>query len=199
VLLYLINIGNTLSSTPDLIPKISQPLPQVVTSITENRSINDFIKIDGKKTYLYILPISEEDRLIGALALFHDASYIELRLEGIWNHNLLRFLTMSILIVVITLLVVRWSVTGPIAQFAEWMREFRVEKGKITQPAISKRGDILAPVISEVTHLAKSLSMARARAEEEARLRIEVESLWTAIRLKEHMRIELNGKNYFSL
>ena len=189
--------GNILSSTPELIPKIPKPLPQIISSITENSSLGSFIKINDKKTYIYTLPISEEDRLIGALALFHDASYIDLRLEGIWKHNLLRFLTMSILIVVITLLVVRWSVTGPIAQFAEWMRELRMGKGKVTHPSASLRGDVLAPLISEVTHLAKSLSLARARAEEEAKLRVRAESLWTANRLKEHMRAELGGKKLY--
>lgn len=189
--------SNILASTPDLIPKISQPFPQAVNSITENRPVDSFININGKKTYIYVLPFSEEDKIIGSLAIFHDASYIDIRLKEIWKNNLFRFLTLSILIVAITLLVVRWSITGPIAQFAEWMRELRLGKGKVGQPAQFPRGDILAPLISEVTHLAKSLSMARARAEEEARLRVQAESLWTANRLKEHMRVELGGKKLF--
>jgi trehalose 6-phosphate synthase len=46
-----------------------------------------------------------------------------------------------------------------------------------------------------VALLAKSLALARATAEEEARLRVKAESLWTAERLKEHVRHELGGKN----
>ena len=157
--------GNIFASTPDLIPEILQPFPQVVTAVAENRTLNNFISIKGKKTYIYVLPLIEEDSIIGALVLFHDASYIDVRLGEIWKYNLLRFLTLSILITIITLLVVRWSITGPIAQIAEWMRELRIGKGKITQPTISRRGDILAPLISEVTHLAKSLAMTRARVE----------------------------------
>lgn len=189
--------GNVMASTPDLAPKISRPLPQVISSITENRPIHSFLNIAGKEISLYTLPLSQEDGGMGALVLFHDASYIDVRLKGIWTHNLIRFLTLTLLIVVITLLVVRWSITGPIAQFAEWMRELRLAKGKLSQPAAFHRGDVLAPLISEVTHLAKSLSMARARAEEEARLRVQAESLWTANRLKEHMRVELGGKKLF--
>lgn len=189
--------GNILSSTPDLKPKIPQPLPQVVSSITENRPIGGFIKIADKTIYIYTLPISDEDKFMGVLALFHDASYIDVRLGGIWKHNLLRFLILSILIVIITLLVVRWSITGPIARIAEWMRELRMGKSKTVPPAVSPRGDMLAPLISEVTHLAKNLSMARARAEEEARLRVRAESLWTANRLKEHMCVELGEKKLF--
>jgi trehalose 6-phosphate synthase len=189
--------GDILSSTTELVPKISQPLPEVVSSITENQPIDGFINIDGKKTYIYVLPFSEEDKIIGTLAIFHDASYIDVRLKGIWGNNLFRFLTLSILIVAITLLVIRWSITGPIAQFTDWMRELRLGKGKSNQPNTSLRGDMLAPLISEVTYLAKSLSMARARAEEEARLRVRAESLWTANRLKEHMRVELSKKKLF--
>lgn len=191
------NHGGILSSTPDLAPKISQPFPQAVISITENRPISSFKDFSGSKIYLYTMPLQQDDKAIGSLAIFHDASYIDVRLKGIWEQNLFRFLALSILVVIITLLVVRWSITGPIAQFAEWMRELRTGKEKITHPSVSQRGDMLAPLISEVTHLAKSLSMARARAEEEARLRVQAESLWTANRLKEHMRIELEGKKLF--
>src|SRR3990172_7937593 len=202
--------GNVLASTPNLALKISKPLPQIISSITENRPIHSFLNIagNGKEISLYILPLPrtsegevqglpQEEGVMGALALFHDASYIDVRLKGIWKNNLIRFLTLTMLIVVITLLVVRWSITGPIAKFSEWMRELRLGKGKSSQPDTSLRGDMLAPLISEVTHLAKSLSMARAREEEEARLRVRAESLWTANRLKEHMRVELGGKKLF--
>ncbi|MDP3112330.1 MAG: trehalose-6-phosphate synthase [Thermodesulfovibrionales bacterium] len=189
--------GNALASTPELKPKISQPFPQAVSSITENRPIEGFMDINDKKTYIYTLPLLAEDKPIGILTIFHDASYIDVRLLEIWKHNLLRFLTLSILIVIITLLIVRWSITGPIAQFAQWMRDLRTGKSKAGQPVTYIRGDILAPLASEVTQLAKSLAIARARAEEEARLRVQAESLWTANRLKEHMRVELGGKKLF--
>jgi trehalose 6-phosphate synthase len=189
--------GNIIASTVGLKSHIPQPLPQAVTSIAEKRPIDGFLAIGGKKTYIYTLPLSAEDQLIGSLALFYDASYIAVRLEGIWKHNLLRFLTLSVLIAVITLLVIRWSITGPIANFAEWMRQLRMGKSKMDQPVTSARGDVLAPLITEAAHLAKSLATARARAEEEARLRVQAESLWTASRLKEHMRVELGGKKLF--
>jgi len=188
--------GNILAVTPDLASKIPQPLPPAVKSTAENQPVGSLMRIDNKETYFYALPFSEEDKITGTLVLFHDASYIGVRLKEIWKHNLLRFLTLSILIVIITLLVVRWSITGPIAQIAVWMREMRSGKGKMEQ-LVSPRGDVLAPLISEVAHLAKSLALARARAEEEARLRLQAESLWTANRLKEHMRAELSGKKLF--
>ncbi|MEW6676177.1 MAG: trehalose-6-phosphate synthase [Nitrospirota bacterium] len=189
--------GNTIVSTPELKPKIPQPFPQAISSIMEDRPIDGFMDIDVKKTYIYALPLSAEEKPIAILATFHDASYINIRLLEIWKHNLLRFLILSILIAIITLLIVRWSITGPIAKFAEWMRELQIGKNKISQQVTPIRGDVLAPLISEVTQLAKSLAIARARAEEEARLRVQAESLWTANRLKEYMRAELGDKKLF--
>ena len=61
----------------------------------------------------------------------------------------------------------------------------------------SPRQDLLGPLISEVSHMAKSLESARVEAEEEAKLRLQSESLWTAGRLKEHMRAELGGGKLF--
>jgi len=189
--------GNILALTAGLIPKIPQPLPLAVKSTAENQPAISFMDIDNKKIYLYALPILEENNTFGTLVLFQDASYIDVRLGNIWQDNLLRFLILAILIVLITLLMVRWSITGPIAQFAEWMRAMRMGKSKAGQTCIPLKGDVLYPLISEVTHLAKSLSIARARAEEEAKLRVQAESLWTANRLKEHMRVELEGKKLF--
>lgn len=189
--------GNVLASTPKLTSKIPQPFPQAVSSITERRAIESFMNIDDKKIYIYTIPVQQDDEIIGALSIFQDAAYINVRLREIWRHNLLRFLILSSLIAITTLLMVRWSITGPIAMIAVWMRELRMGKGKIGQPVVSARGDVLAPLITEVTHLTKSLAMARARAEEEAKLRLHAESLWTPNRLKEHMRAELEGKKLF--
>ncbi|MDA8240747.1 MAG: trehalose-6-phosphate synthase [Nitrospiraceae bacterium] len=186
--------GAVLASSPNLDPKNPELFPQVVSALTEKSPVSASAHIDGENIYVYIVPL-EDDEVIGAIGLFHDASYIDVRLREIWKNNLLRFFTLSALIVVITIVTVRWSITGPIAQVADWMKEMRTGKGKIVQPAISPKGDLLAPLISEASQLARSLAAARTRAEEEARAK--VGSAWTAQRLKEHMKIELNGKKLF--
>jgi hypothetical protein len=100
--------GNVLASTPNLALKISKPFPQAISSITENRPIHSFLNIAGKEISLYILPLSRigggeveglpgEEGVIGTLALFHDASYIDVRLKGIWKNNILEARKCSIL------------------------------------------------------------------------------------------------------
>jgi trehalose 6-phosphate synthase len=191
--------GDVIASTPAITQNASRVLSQVLNSLSEKRSLQGFIDIEGKEIYVHTIPFSDEDdeNVIGALTLFQDASYIDIRLKEIWKQNFMRFLILTLVIMVITLLVVRWSITGPIAQIAEWMRDLRLGNGKSKKSDSFPRGDVLAPLVSEVRYMAKSLSMAQKKAEEESRAAVSTESLWTADRLKEHVHLELGGKKLF--
>ncbi len=191
--------GDVIASTPAIKQNTPKVLSQVLNSLSEKRSLQGFINIEGKEIYIHTIPFSdeEEENVIGALTLFQDASYIDIRLKDIWKQNFMRFLILTLVIVVITLLVVRWSITGPIAQIAEWMRDLRLGNGKSKKSDSFPRGDVLAPLVTEVKYLAKSLSMAQKKAEEEARAAVKTESLWTAERLKEHVQFELGGRKLF--
>ena len=190
--------GGLLTVTRDLKSAIILPFPQAVFAVMENRSIGRFISLDGQRTYVFTLPVSGEDNsVVGALAVFYDTSHIDLRLKEIWKDNVLRFLSLSTLVMLATVLVVRWSVTGPIARLAQWVRELRTSKGGNMSPAATFRGDMLSPLISEVTHLAKSFSAARAKAEEGTALRLGPEPIWTSSALKSYMAAELEGRKLF--
>ncbi|HEY3276952.1 MAG TPA: trehalose-6-phosphate synthase [Syntrophorhabdaceae bacterium] len=191
--------GTILTITRDLKPMVKEPYPQALETVMENRSVGRFTMVGGRRVYVCMVPIEgEENAIVGALAVFYDASYIDVRLREIWKDNILRFLTLSSLLVLSTVLVVRWSITGPIARLAGWVREVALQKGNGGNPAVPPRGDVLAPLISEVTNLAQSFSLARARADEEARLhQLRPESLWTSESLKNYMRAELGNKKLF--
>jgi trehalose 6-phosphate synthase len=96
-----------------------------------------------------------------------------------------------------TVLVVRWSITGPIAGLAQWVRELRIEKGRNIEPAMSLRGNVLAPIISEVANLAKTLSAARGKTEDNTKTHFQQEPFWTKESLKNYMLNELKGKRLF--
>jgi alpha,alpha-trehalose-phosphate synthase [UDP-forming] len=187
--------GQVLASTADLEPQIPGSLPQVVHVLAEGRPAGNFVRVGSRTIYLYALPLLQEGKATGVLTLFYDASYIDVRLVEIWRDNLIRFLVLTVLIVAITLIVVRWSITGPIAQMASWIKELRTGKTKSVEPSVPPKMDAaLDPLISEVNRMAKSLAVARARAEDASILSTRTESLWTAQRLKEQMRVELEGK-----
>ena len=190
--------GQLLASTADLEPLMPVSVRQVVHVLEEGLPSGEFVRVGDRRTYLYSYPLLQEDKTIGALTLFNDASYIDVRLEEIWRHNLIRFLILSVLVAAITLIVVRWSITGPIAQMAGWIKELRTGKSKTAKPAVLPKMDpTLDPLISEVNRMAKSLAVARARAEKASSPPSGAESLWTADRLKDHMRAELGGKKLY--
>ncbi len=167
----------------------------IIESSIRNEGISNFETVDGVKIHIYTSPLRRDQQIIGSLILTHNASYIDSRLKDIWRTNFVRLLILSFLIIITTILIVRWSLTGPIAQIADWLKGLRM--GKIKHPVNLPRGDILGPLANEVTILVKNLALARASAEVEAKLRAQSESLWTAERLKEHVRHEVGNKNLY--
>jgi len=187
--------GQVLASTADLEPQIPGTLPEVVHVLTEGQPAGEFVHVGSRRIYIYAFPLLQEEKTTGVLTLFYDASYIDVRLTEIWRDNLFRFLVLTVLVVGITLIVVRWSITGPIAQMAGWIKDLRTGKTKSVKPVVPPKMDAaLDPLISEVNRMAKSLAVARARAEEVSGLTVRPESLWTAKRLKDQMKVELDGK-----
>ncbi|HCC49182.1 MAG TPA: trehalose-6-phosphate synthase [Elusimicrobia bacterium] len=129
------------------------------------------------------------------VAFFSNVSFIELELFQIWKRTLMRLLAQMVLISLVTLLVIRWNLVDPIAQMAEWMKRLRIGEEQGSTPPL--KGDIFAPIAKEATTLAKNLQAARNAAQKEARLRQEGESLWTPERLKELIKIKMDGRPLF--
>jgi len=188
--------GDLIESSENVQPSAGPVRELISGSLMENRIGSGFVKVDGQKKYIYSLPLSSKENVsLGALVLFYDTPYIDSRLRQILYENLARFLVLSLLITFTTVLVVRWSVTGPIAQVSDWLKEFRIGKSK--QPPCIPRGDILGPLTAEINNLAKSLSLAKALGQEKADIREKNESKWTADRLKERVLSELGKKSLF--
>ncbi|MBI4051811.1 MAG: trehalose-6-phosphate synthase, partial [Elusimicrobia bacterium] len=184
-----------LAITISLAPLLPTP-PRVVTeSFDKNVDAAEFDSISGKEMHLYALPLRRNEKILGTLVIFHDATYIQSQLSRIRRHAFLRILIQTILISIVTLLIVRWSVVGPIAQMAEWIKQIR--SGEIQKSFTLPEGDLFASITREVSTLTRHLSEAKTAAEEEARLRQAAESLWTAEHLKEHVRAKFQGKPLF--
>src|SRR5271154_1566720 len=96
-----------------------------------------------------------------------------------------------LLIVLITVLIIRWTIILPISRTAQWMKDIRIGRS-MPRPQLPLE-DFLGPFSQEVVNLAQSLSEARAAAEEEARLRETGESLWTPERLRVSLQTKLLG------
>lgn len=114
---------------------------------------------------------------------------------NIWRHALSHAVPQVLLIVLVTVVVVRSTILGPIAQTARRMKDLRL--GRPAPVSGSAEKNFLTPISSEASSLAHSLAAARAVAEQEARLREAGDSLWTLERLRAGMRSRLGGNALF--
>ena len=152
-----------------------------------------YTEVGSRQSYLYAVPAyNDEGARTGTVVIFSDASYIDEYLFDIWRRNFLRALVNALLISVITVVIMRWSVVGPIAQMSEWARNLR--RGKFEEIFKMPKEDLFTPLSKEISSLAKSLAIAHARAEEEATQRQRAEAIWTAERLKGHVRAKLGER-----
>jgi len=154
--------------------------------------ISEFLAVGSQAMNVYYLNMYDDDgRLRGVLAIFHDASYIEAQSKRIWRETIWHVVAQVLLIVFVTVLIIRWTVVLPISRTAEWMRDLR--GGRVRPRPVLPKEDFLGPFSQEVVKFARSLTEARAAAEEEARLRETGESLWTPERLRVSVQSRLLG------
>ncbi|MEO5656111.1 MAG: trehalose-6-phosphate synthase [Nitrospiria bacterium] len=185
--------GVLVAATPNL--DAPNELVAVPEGLGKARESVTLVEREGRLLHAYTMPLVEEEQTVGHLALVHDASYIRLRVHQIWKDSAGRLAVYAFVIAITTLLIVRWSVEGPIATMAEWMKQLRL--GHVAPPPGPSSERLFSPLASEAARMVSSLTAARASAREEARLRQASESRWTAERLKEFVRGKLQGRSVF--
>jgi trehalose-6-phosphate synthase len=174
--------GEVLAESANLVDRLDPPPAPLSRIKNEESGFSQFLELGGRPMNVYYLPLHNRSSMVGVLAIFHDASYIEAQSSRIWRETLWHVIAQVLLIVLITVLIIRWTIILPISRTAQWMKELRV--GRITPRPKIPTEDFLAPFSQEVVNLTRSLAEARATAEEEARLRETGESMWTAERLR---------------
>jgi trehalose 6-phosphate synthase len=187
--------GRPLAVTTTLEPLMTSAPAVVEAALKQNHGADAFLRIGSASVHIYAFPLHRDDDLIGALAIVHDAGYIRAESLRIWRETFLSALAHVFLIVLITLLIVRWSIAGPIARTAHWMRALRT--GRATAWIKAPDLELFRPLAREVATFAESLNTARTAAELEARLRETGDSIWTADRLAVHVQAKLEGSRLF--
>jgi alpha,alpha-trehalose-phosphate synthase [UDP-forming] len=180
--------------TPNLAERLGPELPAVAKTLMEGHNSSLFFQAGKDPIHVYAVPVHHDGQL-WALAVFHDASDIHGQDMAIWRSTFKHVLVQMLLISAITLLIVRWSMERPIARMAQWLKDLRTGE-HVTDPDLPVE-DVLKPITREVTSLATSLRIARASAEEEARLREAADSLWTAERLRVFQQATLEDSRLF--
>ncbi|MFZ0886682.1 MAG: trehalose-6-phosphate synthase [Candidatus Acidiferrales bacterium] len=187
----LLAASDKLGANADVPPKV---FDQARAGDTGAGGFTDFPNLP---VYAYALPLHRTSGgLAGVLVTFHDARYIEAQSVEIWRSAIWHVVAQLLLIVLITLLIVRSTITGPINKLSQWMKDLRTGKqpGPFPNPSPS---DFLQPLTSEAASLGQSLAEARMAAKQEARLRAAGDTRWTAERLRVGLRKKLRGNSLF--
>jgi alpha,alpha-trehalose-phosphate synthase [UDP-forming] len=187
--------GHATLMTPNLNARLRAEPPSLDKRVLAGLNSGRFFGSEPQEAHVYAVPVRNDGHVVGALAVFHDASYIGAQNSKIWRDTFKHVLVQMLLIATITLLIVRWSMERPIARMAQWLHDVRA--GTTTSNPDLPVEDVLKPITREVTHLATSLRIARASAEEEARLRDSADSLWTAERLRVYQQYALEDSRLF--
>jgi alpha,alpha-trehalose-phosphate synthase [UDP-forming] len=187
--------GKMVAVTPELAKKFTITPPSMVEALAQDQNKDAFERLGTSSIHIVSLPLHRKDQLVGGLAVVHDVAYIRAQAMRVWRETFVRVLAQVFLIVLITLLIVRWSITGPIARAAQWMRALRT--GRITSRQEMPDLEMFRPLAREVATMAQSLNQARSAAEIEARLREAGESMWTPDRLSVQLQSRLDGARLF--
>lgn len=177
----------------------SEKMLTIVSDVMDADKANgDFVSVGSGKMYAFVVPLHQDNSVVGALMVVQNASYIDTRINDIVKTNLVRLFTLSALLSLALILIVRWIIYEPIASLVESIKEARLgtpnpsaEKKKLIFP-------FFRPLAAELGNLQKSLRDARMRAHEEARLRVEKqESPWTEAGLQAYIEESLKGRTIF--
>jgi len=146
--------GKVVAITSELAAVLTAAPQQVAQAMAEGHGESAFTRFGSDPVHIFALPLHRQDQTIGGLAIVHDANYIRAQSLSTWRAAFLKVLIQVFLIVLITLLIVRWSITGPIAQAAQWIRALRL--GRVTSRQQMPDLDLFRPLAREVATLAEA-------------------------------------------
>jgi alpha,alpha-trehalose-phosphate synthase [UDP-forming] len=189
--------GQAVAVTPGLATRLLSPPGAITQALQQGRGEGQFFRLGGEPMHVFALPLRSRDQVIGALAVFHNVSYISARRLAIWHHTMASTAAQILLMVCITLLIVRWSLARPLRRMAQWLHDLRT--GATPSEGEPPKEEMFRPITSEVARLATVLHAARDAAHEEARLREAAQSIWTPERLRISVLQKLNGSRLFAV
>src|SRR6202521_5203338 len=189
--------GDPIAITPGLVQQFSHVPAVIGKAEIEDQGVGEFLPLGGTSVHAYALPLYQHGEVAGVLVIFPGSASIGAQSRRLWRETFFRILVEMVIIVLVTLLIVRWSLTRPIVRAAQWMRALRI--GRVSPRQAIPDWEFFRPLAREMTTFAESLIHARSAAENEARLRDAGESTWTAERLAVHVRGKLGEGRLFVL
>ena len=187
--------GQRLAVTPVLANLLDDRPPVVAKAIVDNLPDSEFARVGTASVYIHVLPLHDDEKIVGALAVVYDSGFIAGRTKQVWRESFLRALVQIVVIALLILLIVQLSLRGPIARAAIWIHTLRTQRGHGRQE--NPQLGIFQPLAKELASIAENLNRARASAETEANLRQTAENIWTAQRLAVYVKRKLGNSQLF--
>ncbi|HSF01605.1 MAG TPA: trehalose-6-phosphate synthase [Solirubrobacterales bacterium] len=184
--------GSLVAVTSAWADLLQAPLPAVGLALTDVGPRQGFHTLSGRETHYYVVPLVDGQRARGALVILQDATHIDRELGDMARLHAIRFAVLVILLSLVTLVVVRRSVTHPLRRLAEWAHQLRA--GQPVPPPPIPDSELFGPLATEVSDLGRTLAKARMAIAEEARLRLRGEAVWTEERLAQFSRARLGDR-----
>src|SRR5262249_17612895 len=119
----------------------------------------EFRILNGTHLYIYPLDLSVGDKPAGTLSVVHDSGYINVQSRRFWRLTFLRVSGEMFLIALTVLVIIRLTISDPVAKTVQWMKALRL--GKTLPRQSSADGDIFTPIRHQVATLVESLAAAR--------------------------------------
>ncbi len=163
----------------------------------ENAPVDVNRKWGERKVNYHAVPLLKDDQIVGALGLIHDRSFIVAQMHQFWKNSALTFSILAAILSIVSLFVIRWSVTGPIARIGLMIQKtLGVESGVAPANGKEPGGDI-EKLLYGVSHMAASLKATKLDLMEQSRLVNAEGTVWTKERLKDYLRTKLHGKQLY--
>ncbi len=188
-------LASVIDATASVKPFLAPLAPLVSEALRGNIAVRKYQIVGGRTMWVHVLPLERDDHQVGAVAVLLDAQVLETHELSLWRRTAVRLGVLILLLTGITWILVRWTVTRPIARIAEWTKQLKT--GQPVAPPPEADASLFGPIAGEVTGLARTLARARAAAEHEARLRLTGESVWTEERLKQFVHMRFGDRAVF--
>ncbi|OLC00306.1 MAG: hypothetical protein AUH30_02975 [Candidatus Rokubacteria bacterium 13_1_40CM_68_15] len=190
-------LGGVLNASPEIRGVLGPVAPLVSEAIRTAAPVRQLLRVGMRPTLVQVMPLDRDDRVVGAIAVLLDAEGVEMHELALWQRTAVRLGVLILLLTGITWILVRWTITRPIARMAEWTKQLKT--GQPVAPPSDADASLFGPLAGEVTGLARTLTRVRAAAEREARLRLRGESVWTEERLKQFVQMRFGARPIFVL
>jgi alpha,alpha-trehalose-phosphate synthase [UDP-forming] len=163
-------------------------------AMDENRVNGELYITEGRRQYLFAVPLRDQERVVGSLLIVQNAAYIDSDLQEIWQRNLIRLLIQSILLSIAIVFILNWLVYRPLQNLLKVIRSAR--EGDVLNKEQYLRGhSFFKPILREVLSLHQSLTETKLKASKQAKLLFEkYDAPWTVERLKEFTKNIIKGR-----